>query len=184
MDLCFRNSNSSYTERRRYLCSFKKIWRRCSPIKKNSKTGGPLDLGFDLSAASTKALKKAASRLGVAREVEVAEPDDEGSVPAGQRNPTSAGQRAVPPPQPKRSHDSVFPDDDVPFEIPAPVNTKAGSDESATPVQTQHIKNRVGSSGLNMLEAIRRGLGREDVPDQPEHLTKEEAKKVLIFLNR
>lgn len=149
-------------------------------IKKRN--GQALDLGFDISAASTKALKKAASRFGIAREIEIAEPDDEGSLPAKPQNPTSTGQRRVPT---KQSRGNVFPDDDgPPVSEPVSVDTRSDSGEAATPVQVTHIKNKIGSAGVNMIEAIRRGLGREDVPDQPEHLTKDEAKKVLIILNR
>lgn len=141
---------------------------------KKSKQGETLDLGFDLSAASTKALKKAAGRLGVAREIEIAEPDDEGSIPPDV--PAQPRQtRSAPTPD-------VFPED---FDIPKPDRASTNDPGSmATPVQVESINNKVRSTGLNMLEAIRRGLGREDVPDDPKDLTKEEAKSILIAFNR
>lgn len=140
---------------------------------KRSNQGNILDLGFDISAASTKALKKAASRLGIAREIEVAEPDDTGSKPADKPNPRLSRPKAGP-------SSGVFPDDVSPERIPDNVPSSTGD---ATPVQVEAIKNKVSAMGINILEVIRKGLNREDVPDQPENLTREEAKKVLVLLN-
>lgn len=137
---------------------------------KKSNQGKVLDLGFDISAASTKALKKAATRLGIAREVEIAEPDDEGSIPTER-------EQVVKP-------DAVFPRDDFPAPTSTPVESSTNDGAMATPVQVEYIKTKVKEASINVLEAIRKGLGRENVPDQPEGLTKEEARKVLITLNK
>ncbi len=136
---------------------------------KKSHQGKILDLGFDMSAASTKALKKAATRLGIAREIEVAEPDDEGSDPISQ--PPINQSNTIP-----TNKEKVFPNEDM------PTTTKLDTSES-TPVQIEAIKNRVGTMNINMQEAFRKGLNRKDVPDRPNGLTREEAKKVLITLN-
>ncbi len=143
---------------------------------KKSHQGNILDLGFDISAASTKALKKAATRLGIAREIEVAEPDDEGSAP------TSTEQKRVVVSKPKPA--AVFSGNDFPTSTSTPVESSTNDDVKATPVQVEYIKTKVKETSLNVLEVIRKGLGREDVPDQPKDLTREEAKKVLIILNR
>ena len=133
-----------------------------------------LDLGFDISAASTKALKKAATRLGIAREIEVAEPDDEGSAP-----PSTEQKRIV-----VSKPAAVFSEKDFPTSTSTPVESSTNDDAMATPVQVEYIKTKVKETSLNVLEVIRKGLGREDVPDQPKDLTREEAKKVLIILNK